>query len=348
MLEIERLVHYRIYLILILFFLSNLTLTAQVYPDKEVDSLLKQGIIRIINQDYESAGVIFEKLNSGYPEIPLGKIYLAANKIAEAFDYAEPYDETFIAYNLESARNQALELLEKDNQSVWYNYFISLIDGYYAYFDALKKNWLSAFSSGVNSVASFEKCLKLDEHFYESNIAIGTFAYWKSRKIEFLSWLPFVSDDREFAINQLVVAIDLASYNRYLAMNSLIWIYLDKQDYQSAITLAQKALDEFPETRLFKRGLARAYEEVDRNEAIKIYYKILNSYPERESNTRVNEIILKHKIAQQYSKSGRNEEALDLCNQILSINNFSAFAQEKLEERLQRVSKLRSELMNQE
>jgi len=95
-------------------------------------------------------------------------------------------------------------------------------------------------------------------------------------------------------------------------------------------------------------GKEISFEQIKKGDLIKIYYKILNSYPERESNTRVNEIILKHKIAQQYSKSGRNEEALDLCNQILSINNFSAFAQEKLEERLQRVSKLRSELMNQE
>ena len=337
----------RLIIAFFIFYIICPSTSAQDYPDNKVDSLLKHGIINIVNQDYKSAGIIFEKLNSDYPELPLGKIYIAANKIAEAFDYSEQFDEEFISNNLESAREQALILLDKDDKNIWYNYFIALVEGYTAYFEALKRNWLSAFSTGFNSVSSFENCLELDEHFYESKIAIGTFAYWKSRETEFLSWMPFVSDDREFAIRQLVIAIDSASYNRYLAMNSLIWIYIDQQDYQSAITLAKKALTEFPGTRLFKRGLARAYEQVDRNEAIKIYSDILESYPPGENNTRVNEIVLKHKIAQQYAKTGRNEEALELCDQILSINNLSEFAQDKLESRLKRIRELRSELMKQ-
>ena len=347
MLETVPLAHFRIIHLIILLFLSNLILIAQDYPDKKVDSLLKYGIRLIVNQNYSEAELTFKKLDSDFPELPLGKIYLAANKIAEAFDYSEQFDEEFISNNLESAREQALILLDKDDKNIWYNYFIALVEGYTAYFEALKRNWLSAFSTGFNSVSSFENCLELDEHFYESKIAIGTFAYWKSRETEFLSWMPFVNDDREFAISQLVSAIDSASYNRYLAINSLIWIYIDKQDHQSAITLAKKALTEFPGTRLFKRGLARAYEQVDRNEAIKIYSDILESYPPRENNTRVNEIVLKHKIAQQYAKTGRNEEALELCDQILSINNLSAFAQDKLESRLKRIRELRSELMKQ-
>jgi tetratricopeptide (TPR) repeat protein len=341
------LLRYRLIIALFIFYIICPFNSAQVYPDKKVDSLLNQGIISIIKQDYDTAEKLFGKLNSEFSELPLGKIYLAANKIAEAFDYGEPFDEKYITSNLENAKQQTEILLAKDKNNVWYIYVDALVEGYTAYFEALKRNWITAFSTGFNSVSHFEKCLELDSNFYESYIAIGTFAYWKSRETEFLSWIPFISDDRDFAVSQLITAIDSTSYNRYLAMNSLIWIYIDKQDYQSAITLAQKALTEFPGTRLFKRGLARAYEQVDRNEAIKIYSDILESYPPRENNTRVNEIVLKHKIAQQYAKTGRNEEALDLCNQILSINNLSAFAQDRLESRLQRVRELKSELTKQ-
>jgi tetratricopeptide (TPR) repeat protein len=319
-------------------------LTAQNYPDKKVDSLLKSGIRYIVNQNYTEAEITFKNLDREFPELPFGKIYLAANKIAEAFDYAEPFDENYISHNLESAGEQSEKLLEKDENDVWKNYFVALVEGYTAYFDALSDGWLTAFSDGFNSVSSFEKCLELNNKFYEAHIAIGTFAYWKSRKTEFLNWMPFVSDDREFAIKQLETAIDSASYNTHLARHSLIWIYLDKKDFTSAIKLAEKALEEFPASRLFKFGLARAVEDVDRERAINIYSEILNSYPQRKNNSRVNEIILKHKIAQQYSKSGKNQEALKLCDEILAIDNLSEYAKDRLSRRLERVKNLKQEL----
>ena len=85
--EIERLVRYSIlFFILIILFVDFVP--AQNFPDQKVDSLLKTGIRKIINQEYFKAENIFHQLNRDYPDLPFGKIYLAACRIAKAYDYA--------------------------------------------------------------------------------------------------------------------------------------------------------------------------------------------------------------------------------------------------------------------
>ncbi len=319
---------------------------AQVYPDPIVDSLLRLGIDNIVNQEYSAAKKVFSNLEKEYGNLPLGKIYLAANKIAEAYDYSENFDEDFILNNLEDAKDQAENLLENDQSNIWYRYFYALAEGYSSYFDAMNENWFSALSAGVNSISEFEKILSVDSNFYEAYIAIGTFEYWKSRKMEFMDWLPFSNDTKNIGIDQLIIAIDSSGYNAHLAINSLIWIYIDQKRFDDAIKVGERALKDFPDSRSFKWGLARAYEERDPAKAIEIYKDILDSYPSSLSTNYKNIVTLKHLIAQQYAKTGDNENALRYCNEILSIKNIPQNTLSDLNERLERVKSLKQELSN--
>ncbi len=297
-----------------------------------------------MTQDYDSANKIFIKLDNEYPSLPLGKIYLAANKIAESYDYAEDFDETYIREKLESAKYQSEKLIESDESSIWYRYFYSLSEGYISYFEALNGSWFSAMNTGINSITEFEEILARDENFFEAYIAIGTFEYWKSRKLEFMSWLPFSNDTKNIGIDLLIVAIDSSSYNAHLAVNSLIWIYIDQKKYGEAIKVAKIALKEFPQSRTFKWGMARAYEESDPLKSIKLYKEILNSYPDLKTGNYKNEITLKHIIAQLYAKMGEYKDAINYCDEILSMKNIPQKTLDELSERLERVNELRKEL----
>ncbi len=343
--ETERLEHSKnlfiIILITILILLSDVN--AQVYPDKKVDSLLKSGIELIVAQNYNQAEKIFNTLKNNFPDLPLGSIYLAANKIAEAYDYAEPFNGKFILDNLGEAKLKSEKLLNRDENNIWYNYFLAITEGYTSYFDALNENWLAAFSTGLNSLKSFDECLTLNNEFYEAYIAIGTYEYWKTRKTEFMQWLPFVDDDRDDAISKLKIAVDSSSYNSYLAINSLLWIYIDQKKYDQAIELAQNALTKFPSSRSFKWGLARAVEESDPAKAILFYQDILKSYPEG-IDSRVNEITLNHIIAQRYFESGNFIKTQQICNEILSILDLKEYELDLLGDRIERVKKLKSEV----
>ena len=331
-------------LLLLFFILLQTEIYSQVYPDESVDSLLRTGIRHIVNQDYNGAEEIINLLNKEFPYLPLGKIYLAANRIAEAYDYAEDFDEEFILKRLEEAKEQSEKLIDSDNENIWYQYFLALTEGYTAYFHAINESWFSALSTGVDAISEFDKILASDKKFYEAYIAIGTFEYWKSRKMEFIDWLPFSIDSRKMGIERLKIAIDSSSYNSYLAINSLIWIYIDQNRFDDAIKISEKALKEFPDSRTFKWGLARAYEEIDPSKAIALYTEILNSYPVLENGNYKNVITLKHIIAQQYVKLGDKQNALKYCNEILSIKNIPKKNADELAERLERVKSLKKEL----
>ncbi|MDZ7623186.1 MAG: tetratricopeptide repeat protein [Ignavibacteriaceae bacterium] len=319
-------------------------LSAQTYPDARVDSLLRTGIKHIVNQDYTTAKEVFNYLNKEYQHLPLGKIYLAANKIAEAYDYAQDFDETYILKNLESAKEQSEKLVDLDEDNIWSRYFYALAEGYISYYEAIEGSWFSALSTGINSISEFDKILIEDKNFYEAYIAIGTFEYWKSRKLEFMDWLPFASDTKNIGIDRLIVAIDSSSYNSHLAINSLIWIYIDQKKYDDAIKVAEKSLIDFPQSRTFKWGLARAYEEENSLRAIKLYLDILNSYPDSLKENYKNEITLKHLIAQQYAKLGDKEKAIQYCDEILSMKNIPKKTLDELSGRLERVKSLKKEL----
>jgi len=330
-------------IILLLIFIFSLNCFAQEYPDSYINNILHSGIDNIINQNYSLAKSEFEKLNSKYPDLPLGKIYLSAVEIARAYDYGEDYNDPLIIGYLDSAREQAEKML-LNKPVIWNYYLLGLAEGYLSYYKGLNGSWLSSLNYAISSVSNFEECIKINPDFVDAYSGIGNYKYWKSKKTESFKWLPFVHDEREEGISYLEKAVNKSSYGTYLAINSLIWIYMDKKNYIDAAHIGETALKKYPSCRLFKWGIARAYEDIDKSKAIRYYFEILNSYLNLSGMNHYNEIVLKHIIAQQYAKSGEKAKALNLCNEILSIKFLSESVISKLGDRLDRVKDLQQSL----
>ena len=342
--EIEHLERYK-FCFTLTFLLSFTTiLYCQKYPDPKVDCLLEKGINFIINQKYELAKSDFMELNNNYPNLPFGKIYLGAAEIAKSYDFNQKFDDELITKYLKNAINESDSLLDSDENNVWNIYFTALSKGYYAYYQALNRNWLSAISNGFDAVEGFQKCLEKDSLFYDAYSAIGNFEYWKSRKA---GWLPFVNDNSKEGIKYIMKAVNNPGYNNYLAVHSLQWIYIDQGKYSDVIKLSKPVLEKYPESRFFKWALARAYEEIDKKEAIKIYYQILKSYLQINELSKFHEILLKHLIAQQYAEIGEFKKALTLCNEILTIDYSSSWNKDRLDRRIERVKELKKKILNE-
>lgn len=331
-------------LFILIYFLTYQSLNfAQRYPDPEVNKLLDVGIEYILNQNYELAKTKFELLKKKYPNLPLGKIYLVVVDITKAFDYGEEINSD-IQNRLDEALVMAEELLENDPQNIWNIYFVALTKGYKAYFKVLNGDWISAITSGLSSVNYFEDCLKIDSSFYESYVALGTYKFWKSRKLEFLEWLPFFNDESEKGIQFLELALSKTTYNKNLAAVSLVWIYIEKKHFGRAIEIAEAELHKNPLNRTLKWALARAYEDVDLRKAINLYNELLISYQSIVGLNYYQEITLKHILAQQYVKVGEKLEALKLCDEILYDDRLSETVRERLSDRIKKVKKLKKEL----
>jgi hypothetical protein len=338
---IELLGHYK--LIFLFVFCSNLNL-AQSLTDDFLENQIKKGINYIVIQNYDLAEKTFQDIDTKYVELPLGKIYLAATLIAKSYDYETPFEDEKITSYLSEAKKVSENLLKVNKTDILFNYYYALAIGYQAYFEALKGNVLKAFSLGLNSYDIFEDILKKDSSFQDAMIAVGTYKYWKSDKLKYLNWLPFIEDEREIAKRLLINAIKNNSFNSHLAIYSLIWIFINERDFIRAKNIAELALKKYPQSRLFREVLARVYEDIDLNQSINLYYKLLDSYQNLNLNNRVKVIIIKHKIAIQLQKLGKDQQALKICDEILSIQDLSNYELEKLESRLERIKRMKIEL----
>lgn len=340
--EIEHLAHFKVIFIFLLF--SGIPF-AQNHPNSKIDKTLRLGISEIVKQNYRNAEKIFQEFDEDYPQIPLGKIYLAATLIAESYDYETPFDDNRITSLLSEAKKTSEFLLSSNKKDNWYKYYLALVTGYQAYYEAIKGNLFKALSVGLNSYNLFDEILEQDSTFQDALIAVGTYKYWKSAKLEFLSWLPFIDDEREVGVKLIERSIKNNSYNSHLAIYSLIWIFIHKKDFNNAKYLAEFALNKFPQSRIFKEAYARIYEEIDLNKSVHIYNQVLDSYENLGLENRVRVITLKHKIAIQLQKLGRRTQALKICNEILSIDDLTKFEIDRLGDRLERIKKMQNELL---
>jgi len=330
------------FFLLFTFALGNLF--SQTLPDRNLDSLLKTGINFITSQKYDNAVDIFSTMESTYPDLPLGNLYLAATEILKSSDYGLPMNEKRIEYLLESSLDKAESNLKKDEDNLWNIYYIGLVKGFEAYYYGISGSMISALSSGLKAVTYFEKCISVDSDFSDAYIALGTYKYWKSEKTEFLNWLPFVSDERKTGINYLRKGVYGKSKNSLLGFNSLIWIYIREKNFEEAMKIAKEGINQYPASRMIKMSLARVCENSDLARANNLYREILTSFEKEKKLTNYKRVILLHKLAQNYYRMGEKEKALGLCNEILAIKNYSAYESEKLKNRLKRVNDLRDEL----
>ena len=328
--------------LILLIFLCSGSLSAQTYPDKTVDSLLQSGINKLLLSNYDDAISTFEKLSFEYPELPFGNIYSAVTLIIKSEDYLVEADDKRIKNLIESSEKKSEKLMDEDNEFVWNIYGYALSKGLKAYYHGLQKSYLKAFDEGIEALKLFEKCVEKNSNFYEALIALGTYKYWKSIKLKPFLWMPFLEDEVEEGKNILERNLDKSFYNKALAAYSLVWIYINDEEYEKAIQLSESYLKIYPGNRLFFWALARALEDAEPSEAVTAYKNILESLPE-EGKTLNNIILLKHKMAMIYDRNGEREKALELSEEILDIYSEREISYD-IKMRINEVKKLKEKL----
>ncbi len=321
--------------ILILFL--NYFAFAQSYPDKEIDSYIRQITERISSENYLSADSLIQAFKSDYPTSSFPYIYDVANIITRDFNCNLKLDNKRIYVNLSIADDIADSLLQVDSLDIWTNYQKGIVDGYRAYFEALKGNYFSAYDYGNNSLSYFSKCLFIDSSFADALIAEGTYDYWIAEK---LGWLPFVPDKREHAIKIIYDGIRRNSYHRELGVSSLFWILKNEKKYKEAKTLIKEEYKKYPTNRYIITAFANIEKEFNKLHSVQLYGKALIITLKCKERNRINEIILRHKIAMLDAELGRKNEAIYECKRILKIKNLSNWEKEKLEDRLEKVREL--------
>jgi tetratricopeptide (TPR) repeat protein len=251
------------------------SLQGQARMESELDSLVTVGIDLSMKQQYDDAEHHFQTLSKRFPNSPACPLFLAGAHQARAIGYYEEVDQQRFDSLLASA-HILIESTKLRNASLAY-YYEGLMYGMQSYERVHRGETLKGYLRARSSVSAFTSALEHDSTFHDATVGIGVYLYWKSRKLEFLHWLPFVRDDRIEGITMLERAVSTAHHQRYSALSNLLWIYLDTQDNEKALLIAARVLEQYPSNCVFLRGKAKAYFNMMKyTEARGVYERLLS------------------------------------------------------------------------
>ncbi len=270
---------------------------SQQVQDSLLHRFIATGIDLTLRQRYSAADSIFLLATLRFPENPSGFLYRAAVLQTRSLDYVIPLARESFDSLLAVSEKISRSMIQKDPNSPWGYYFLAVTYGYDAFARVERGDWFGGFRKGLTSASYFKDSLEKDSLFYDAYAGLGTYYYWKSRKIEFLQWLPFIADSRLEGIQLLDDCSRKGTYSRHVALSALVTIYLDAGDYARSAEAALQALEAYPLNRVFLWGLAEAQVKSGRpKEALETYEKILGTVLDEKLEHPYSEILARLNI----------------------------------------------------
>jgi tetratricopeptide (TPR) repeat protein len=327
----------------ILALLASAAGRAQSYPDPRVDELLTRGADAMMRHDYAAAERAYSALRSEYPILPFGDCLLASLELRRAEDADVAVDRGAVGRLLANALLAVDKLVDEGERDPWRLYAAGLVNGYAAYHAATSGEWLDAADYGAETLDYFERCLERDPNNREAQVAVGVYDYWISAKVG--SWSPFAEDRTDEALRRLERAVSKTRYHAFVALNALVWIYIDEGNPRKAVRFADTWLARYPGNRDLLWAKARALEDYDRRAANEIYDLVASSFLETEGAIPPTvRVTLAHKKAMNLAELGEPHAATKLLDDVLLARDIPDQALRRKADRLERMRELREEL----
>lgn len=231
----------------------------------------------IYNDDFTTADSIGQKLIGLYPGDPMGPFCKAATLLGRMFDREEraPHDSLFAW--LEMTDSLAAQIMDTCNvaTSAWMSFFRGHVRSYRALWESKFGSSFRALRLGFDARSEYDQGWKFDSSCHDLCLGLGLYHYWKSAKGGWLRRLRIIKNEMQRGIDELRVAAELSSISQEAARNSLIWIWLDRKQYDSALVLSRQMAEQFPEGKLFMWPQAETYFRMERySEAAKVFAQL--------------------------------------------------------------------------
>jgi tetratricopeptide (TPR) repeat protein len=327
------------------------SLPAQKILIPELDRLILRGIDEAGKQQYSRAAADFSEAIKRFPEHPAGYLNKAILLEVMSLDFETPVPQPEFNALLDKTQQLAELLLAADPVSAEAHYYRGMAHSYIAYYKFRDgENWVSGLRHGIKANDELALCLKADPSTYDAMTAAGTYKYWKSKRMSFLTWTPLVDDEREKGIRMLHTAANKAIYTSAQALNSLIWIYIEEENHDAAIRAAQRVLKQYPSNRLFLWGLASAAEKLgNRRMARDAYRQIVASVDDEVREPRYILIQARAKIARLSYELGDRTTARQECAWVLQhgeidTSPFTSDGATRIRKRVDDMRDLREEM----
>lgn len=183
--------------------------------------------------------------------------------------------------------------------------------GYLAFFQGQNGEWFDALDNGLQSIGDLEKAVVYDSTLYDAWLGIGVYQYWRSTRLKYLNWMPFVRDQREEGIANIRKAAQKSRYSRYLAMHQLIYILLNYGAKDEALKYANEAVHKYPQSIFMHWAYAHTrYMRHEYVKAIEAYKKLSELLDQAVDQNPNHQISCLARLAEMYYNDGRDTDAL--------------------------------------
>ena len=286
---------------------------------------IRRGIDYTINNNFIAANRLFENQIQARPNDYRTYFYLAATLNSKMTHFENNDDEVIFYQMLKKTIDIVKTKLDRDENisdstESQLLFYMGSAYGYKAFYEGQKGNWYSSVSNGLKSVKHLKNAIAKDSTLYDAYLGIGTYRDWRYSKLKFISWIPFIPDDREEGIEMIKKSIAFSDYSKYLAMQQLIYILLDYNRPKEALPYAQIVVQRYAHSQFMWWAYAHTYlKNRDYPQAASAYLKLGQLIENDKNNNPAHVIEYKVKLAFVYKEMEAYNLCLDQCKIILDI-----------------------------
>ena len=309
---------------------------------------IQQTIDLTINTRFDSAeSIIDERFSIGDSSLP---VY---------FYYASILNSKMTHYENDQEMDRFIEILNKiiddatylidgsvladDEDRAKLYFYRGSAYGYLAYSQGKSGQWFKALDNGLASITDLEESVLIDTTLYDAYLGIGVYHYWRSTKLKYILWLPFVPDMREEGIDQIKLAIEKGKYSAGMGMHQLIYILVDYGQFDEAILYAEKVIDIYPKSQFMRWAHAHVYyKRHEYDKAIQSYFKLFELIKTDEQSNYSHWLFCHTRLAEIYFKQKQYESAIRYAKRALEFTSTGAF-KEKEKDKLDQAATILSE-----
>lgn len=286
---LRRIIKYFIILVLLILFANSIS-QSQWIEDRLIDMRVQQCIDKIYNFEFDKAEADISEVIKLCPDHPVGYFFRAMvqwERIISKFD-DESQDKKLYKL-LDVVIDICEKRLDENPEDVAAMFFKGGAVGFRGRLRANRGKWLGAINDGIVALPLVRKAYELEPNNYDVLLGIGIYNYYAAvipSKYPFVkpAMILFPSGDRKKGLEQLRQASLHAKYAQVEATYFLMQNYFTyEKDYVSALDLARKLHEKYPNNSMFYRYLGRCLVITGYlGEANDIFIDIINRYTQQQ------------------------------------------------------------------
>jgi hypothetical protein len=277
------------------------------YPDSVRANAMVAFQRLLFDDRFEAADSLAEEMLNDSPGDPAGYFCAGVSLLSRMFDREEEWQSRRFHRLLDSASWLATSRLKTadSSEAAWMHNFLGNVHSHRSLWEARFGSLATALRQARAARSEYSKGLEQDSANYDLFFGLGLYHYWKSAKAGILRSLGIFKDETRKGMAELRLAADSSLISKESAHHALIWIWLDRGEYDSTIAACHEMEAQYRTGKSFLWPMAAAFAEQSRSDSAAAVYARLREKLVTEPGNYYNLIECDYQLARCYEDLGR-------------------------------------------